>query len=426
MPSIVALLIAVTGLVRLWLELRQRACLARQRLERPPEWSDEMSMRRAIDGALKRTRIAVLGIIAETSAALFLATYGIEALARSPLLASAPAALAAVAVASLILLIMGTIRRVVEGANVFGVDASMGRGRPPILLFLRDSFARLLASSIVILPLLVAAAMLMENQAPMWWLTTWAVWLGLLVLELWMRPLIQTRLLYTAAPMTDGLLSARISHLLRRCGLRLTRIEILDASRRTRRANASVHGLGRWKHIYLHDTLLECLGPDEIVAVVAHEAGHARRRHVLQMLGAQAVLGLSGAIGFSIVVFDLEGSMAERLGIIALLVAPAAFLLRPLLLWMSRRFELEADAFAAAHVGSVPMIRALERLYAVNAGVAAADGLYAAFHASHPIARERLGHLRSIPGCPASLLMPASNSSQGIDARPDLSQPSSR
>ena len=170
------------------------------------------------------------------------------------------------------------------------------------------------------------------------------------------------------------------------------------ASRRTRRANASVHGLGRQKHIYLHDTLIQRLGADEILAVVAHEAGHARLSHVQQYLAALAILGLAAALAISVLYDRLDGSVAERLAMIILLIPSASFCVRPILFKLSRRFEYEADAFAADRIGPQPMIRALEQLYASNAGVPSADTLYVAFHASHPVACHRLASLRLLEG----------------------------
>jgi STE24 endopeptidase len=294
---------------------------------------------------------------------------------------------------ALFLLSMGAVRRAADAANVFIVDAAIGLGRPGTLRFLSDTLMRLIVTSIVNLPLLIAAALLMESRSPMWWLAAWAIWLMLVMLDLALRPLVQTRLLYTATRLHNESLAAQIAHLLMRCGLRLASVQVLDASSRTRRANASVHGLGRQKHIYLHDTLLERLRPNEILAVVAHEAGHARHRHVLQHLAVLAMLGFAAAAGASVLLERLGATTAEQLAMIVLLTPSLGFLARPIMFKLSRRFEYEADAFSAAHVGAPAMAHALERLYVANAGVPESDPLYAAFHASHPGPRERLGRL---------------------------------
>jgi STE24 endopeptidase len=391
-------LIVLTAMLRIWLELRQRACLRRQQLDVPPTWSNPAAMRRVIDGALLRTTITILGILAEAALALILATQGIGLLAGSEPRASMSPVVGTIALSMIIMLLFGIIRKAVEATSIFFVDASLGLGRPPVLLFLRDSLAKLLVTSAVFVPTLIAAAVLAEAGAPMWEVITWAIWLTLLTLDLILRPLVQTRLLYAATPMQDGVLATRISQLLKSCGLELGSVEILDASRRTRRANASVHGLGRQKHIYLHDTLIQRLGTDEIVAVVAHEAGHARLAHLPQYLAAHAALGFAAALATSVLYAGLDGSVAERLAMIVLLIPSGSFYVRPILFGISRRFEYEADAYAAARVGPQPMVHALEELYASNAGVPTADSLYALFHASHPVASKRLAHLRMLEG----------------------------
>jgi STE24 endopeptidase len=387
-------LIVLTAMLRIWLELRQRACLVQQQSGVPPTWSNPAAMRRVIDGALRRSTITILGILAEAALALVLAIQGIGLLARSEPLASMSPVVGTIALSIIIMLLFGIIRKAVEATSVFFVDASIGLGRPPVLLFLRDSLAKLLVTSVVFVPTLIAAAVLAEAGVPMWGVLTWTIWLTLLTLDLTFRPFVQTRLFYAATPLRDETLASRIAQLLKNCGLELGSVEVLDASRRTRRANASVHGLGRQKHIYLHDTLIQRLGADEILAVVAHEAGHARLSHVQQYLAALAALGLAAALAISVLYDSLDGPVAERLAMIILLIPSASFCVRPILFKLSRRFEYEADAFAADRIGPQPMVRALEQLYASNAGVATADSLYALFHASHPVACQRLARLR--------------------------------
>lgn len=396
MNSLIIALIVLTGALRIWLELRQRVCLLRQRSESPPVWADDAFQIRALGGALRRVNIAILGALAETALALLLAVAGIRAIASSEPLTNLPPVALAVTLSALVLLSTGAVRRAGDAANVFFVDAAIGLGRPSVSTFLADSFMRLIVTSIVTLPLLVAVAFLIEARVPNWWIAAWAIWLTLLTLDLALRPVIQTRLLYSASALQDEALAGRIAQLLKQCGLTLGLVQVLDASRRTRRANASVHGLGREKHIYLHDTLLERLGPDEVLAVVAHEAGHARHRHVLQHLAALAMVGLAAAIGVSVLRDHLPTSTAEQLALIVLLMPSAGFLARPIMLGLSRRFEYEADAFAAAHAGSTDMVRALKELYAANAGVPTSDRVYAAFHASHPAPHQRLGKLEQL------------------------------
>lgn len=394
MTSLVIGLILLSGGLRVWLNVRQHACMVRQRSKDPPAWSDAASVSRAIDGALGRVRIAVLGVLAETALALLLAAVGIEAMVRAGRsLDIAPIALA-ITPAALVLLSMGTIRTAVEAANVFVVDASLGLGKPAVPLFLADAGKKLVVASVLMLPLLAAVAVLIESDPRLWWLLAWALWLGAVAFELCMRPTIEMRMLHSASRLHDPQLEARIAHLLKQCGLRLGQVRVLDASRRTRRANASVQGIGRLRHILLHDTLFERLDHGAILAVIAHEAGHVRMQHLLRYLAALAGLGLAAAAGFAVLRTHLGTSTAQQLAMIVLLAKSGAIFLRPLVTGLARRFEYEADAFAAAQVGAPALIRALERLYAVNANVAAGDRLHALFYATHPAPRERLARLR--------------------------------
>lgn len=390
--------VALVGAFRIWLELRQRANLFRQRHESVPEWADAAGIDRAIAGALSRSSIAIAGIVAETALALVLSTMGIPALGQSQQLASLWPVVGAVALSALCLLMLGTVRRAVELANVLFVDASLGLGRPPLPILVRDTFTKVLIVSVSTLPLLIAAAITIEARMASWWIAVWGFWLGLLVLDHALRPQVMTHLLYAATPLADEALAARIGQVLRGCGLVLGRVMVLDASRRTRRANASVHGVGPQKQIYLHDMLLDRLKPAEILAVVAHEAGHVQHGHALRLLTAQAMLGFAAAFAAAVLCDTLDGSTAERLGLIVVLAPTMAFLARPVLFGLSRRFEYEADAFAAAHTSPRLMGCALKRLYAANSGVATSDYLHGAFHATHPVARDRLARLRAHEG----------------------------
>lgn len=398
MRALVVGAVVVSAILRLWLEQRQRRQLRALEVDTPPPWLDRAALERAIGAAISRSRIADIGIVAEVVGSILLVVSGLDSFHAAGQRLGVPASAAAVALPAVVLLSIGLIRRCIEIAGLFLVDAPMGLGRPPIGLLVRDTLTRLVVTSMVYVPVLAVAATLLERGEPMWWLAAWIVWLALIVVDHALRPLVQTRLFYTAQPLEDQALAARIGHLLRRSGLRLGEVQVLNASRRTRRANASLHGLGPTKHIFLHDTLLKRLGPEEVLAVVGHEVGHARHRHIPKHLAALAMLGLAGAAGLAMAVAGVQASSGERLALSALLLQPAAFLSRPALLGLSRRFEVEADAFAAAHVGASPMIRALESLYLMNAGVPALDPVYTLFHAAHPAAAERLTCLQARAG----------------------------
>lgn len=396
MREIAVTLILLSAAVRVWLEGRQQRCLIAQRFSEAPPWTEHGTFLRAIDGAISRSRIAAAGILAEALVMLALATAGLSAISKLESIMALGPVLGAVVLGAVVLLSVGCVRRTVEAGNTFLVDTALGLGRPPIGLFLADTFTRMLAASWVAVPLLTIAAFFLETRHPAWWLFAWGSWLLLTALDTAVRPLVMSRLLYQASPLDNEALARRIGALLGSCGLQLGRVSVLDASRRTRRANASVHGLGRTKHIFLHDTLLDHLSENEVLAVVAHEAGHARLMHLWRQLLMLAILGLGAAGAFSIVAGNGSLATPEKIGLMTIVVSSAGFLVRPVVLAQSRRFEFEADEFAARKLGPRPMIGALERLYAANAGGWLIDVYFTAFHASHPPASKRLGRLQEI------------------------------
>jgi STE24 endopeptidase len=179
---------------------------------------------------------------------------------------------------------------------------------------------------------------------------------------------------------------------------------VMDGSRRSSHGNAYFTGFGRTKRIVFFDTLLGALSPAEIEAVLAHELGHFRRRHIAKRLALVAATTLGG--------FALLGWVSTQPWFYAGLGAPAGsnavalvlFLLaapvftqffRPLGAWLSRRHEFEADAFAAEHADAEALVRALVKLYRDNASTLTPDPLYSAWHHSHPPALARVARLES-------------------------------
>ncbi|HEY0835520.1 MAG TPA: M48 family metalloprotease, partial [Azospirillum sp.] len=191
----------------------------------------------------------------------------------------------------------------------------------------------------------------------------------------------------------DARLAGRLQRLLERCGLRLAEVRVIDASRRTRRANASVVGFGSARRIMLHDTLLERLDADEIEAVVAHEAGHARHRHITRYLAGMGITGLAAFAALAWLGPALGASVGERLALFVLALPLVGLFLRPLAVAVLRGWEYQADAFAVRRTSAAALGRALTKLYAANANAPSGDPLHAAFHAAHPEPAQRLGRL---------------------------------
>jgi len=205
-------------------------------------------------------------------------------------------------------------------------------------------------------------------------------------------------------PLADGPLRARIEALLGRCGFATKGVFVIDGSTRSSHGNAYFTGFGRAKRIVFFDTLVERISPDETEAVLAHELGHYKLRHIakrllwsaIASLGAFALLAwLAQADWFyrGLYVPPSQGRPGVALTLFFLVLPVFTFLLTPLGAWYSRKHEFEADAYAASHASAADLVRALVKLYQDNAATLTPDPLHSAFYDSHPPAASRVARL---------------------------------
>ncbi|GAB6068038.1 M48 family metallopeptidase [Methylothermus subterraneus] len=290
--------------------------------------------------------------------------------------------------------------------QTFVVEEKFGFNRTTFAQFVKDLSLQAILGLVLGAPLVALVLWVMEHAGQSWWLLAWAILMGFSLLMSWAWPTWIAPLFNRFTPLEDTELKARIQRLLERCGFHSQGIFVMDGSRRSGHGNAYFTGLGRYKRIVFFDTLLAALDPEELEAVLAHELGHFKRRHVLKLLLVNA--------GLSFISLALLGWLAgetwfyQGLGVprpsaaaailLFILIAPVfgAFL-KPILAAVQRSYEFEADAFAASLTRSEALIRALVKLYRDNAATLTPDPLYAAFHYSHPPAAIRIAHLKRTP-----------------------------
>lgn len=273
-----------------------------------------------------------------------------------------------------------------------------------------DRLKSFLLSAALGLPLLALLLQWVHWAGPLWWWWSWLTLVAFQTILLVVAPMLILPLFNRFNPLPEGPLKDRLWALAARTGFRARAIEVMDGSRRSRHANAFFTGLGRFRKIVLYDTLLNQLGEPEVEAVLAHEIGHARRRHLVKMAAVMAPLTLAGfalvawlahqpwffaAFGFN------TPSLAVAFLLFALLADTVTFWILPLTRHLTRRFEFEADAFAAKAVGTAqPLIEALRVLHRKNLSNLTPHPWYSTFHYSHPTLIERERALRAIPpGC---------------------------
>jgi STE24 endopeptidase len=248
-------------------------------------------------------------------------------------------------------------------------------------------------------PVLAAILWIMERMGPAWWLWAWAVTTLFSVFTAWIYPTVLAPLFNKFTPLPDGDLKESILDLARRIGFRAGGLFVMDASRRTAHGNAYFTGLFRQKRIVLFDTLLEAMGPKQVVAVLAHELGHFKLHHVRWAIVRS--VAMSGLVFYALSLclplesfysaFFLEKTSYGALAVFGLWFGLVSFLLQPLTNALSRRHEFAADAFAlesgatAGELGeALRMLREKSRLLPLS------HPLYSRVYHSHPPLLERL------------------------------------
>lgn len=400
------LALAAGTLLQLWLLSRQLRHVAAHRGAVPAEFSDRISLeahQKAADytlakGAVARLEIvfgALLLLVWTLGGGLDLLLGAWQRLGLNPRFSGIGVIFSVLFVSSLLDLPFSLWR-------TFRIEASFGFNRTTPAQFVKDL---LLGAGLGIIlggPLLWVILWLMDSAGPYWWLAAWAVWMGFTLTLSWAYPRLIAPLFNRFAPLEEGEMRRRIQQLLQRCGFHSDGIYVMDGSKRSSHGNAYFTGLGNNKRIVFFDTLLKSLTPDEMEAVLAHELGHFRRRHVLKQMLLMALLSLAGLSllgwlsGQPWFYTDLGVSHPSHAAALMLfmLIAPVFTLFfAPLGSYLSRRHEFEADDYAVAQASGEHLVRALVKLYQDNASTLTPDPLYSMFHDSHPPAPVRIQHI---------------------------------
>ena len=290
----------------------------------------------------------------------------------------------------------------------FRIEERFGFNKMTLSLWLADLFKGALVGALIGLPIAALVLWLMGAAGPAWWLWAWGVWMVFNLLALVLYPTVIAPLFNKFEPLSDEALKARVNALMQRCGFAAKGLFVMDGSKRSAHANAYFTGFGAAKRVVFFDTLLKQLSPEEIDAVLAHELGHYKRRHILKRIVLMFALSLAG--------FALLGWVSSQawfysgLGVtpsmdtpndalallLFMMVVPLfTFFLSPLMAQLSRKHEFEADAYAVEHTSGPDLASALLKLYKDNASTLTPDPVYARFYYSHPPASERLSRLQA-------------------------------
>jgi len=294
--------------------------------------------------------------------------------------------------------------------RTFNIEARYGFNKITLKLYVLDALKGLVLSAVIGVPLLLATFWLMAQMGTYWWLYVWLMWLGFSLLMMAIYPNFIAPLFNKFKPLQDESLKARIEALLSRCGFKSSGLFVMDGSTRSSHGNAYFTGFGKTKRIVFFDTLIERLTPSEIEAVLAHELGHFKRKHIYKMIITQflltlIILAVMGWVinqpwfyaGLGVGVGASAPQVAVALLLFFLVLPVFTFWLTPLGSMRSRKHEFEADAYAASQTRAEDLISALVKLYRDNAATLTPDPLHSAVYDSHPPASIRIAHLRAFP-----------------------------
>jgi STE24 endopeptidase len=392
--------------VQFWLSGRQKKYVLQHREQVPTAFSSRVPLeahQKAADYTITKSKLHDIDSVVGMVFLLLLTLGGGISLVfdfwstfdLSPLMASLSA------VAS-IFVIMTLVEMPFSLYQTFVVEEKFGFNKNTVPQFLKDQLLSITLTMAIGMPILALILWVMDSIGELWWLYAWGIIISFSLLMSWLFPTVIAPLFNKFTPMEDGALKERIQGLLQRCGFNSQGIFIMDGSRRSGHGNAYFTGLGNNKRIVFFDTLVNSLDEEELEAVLAHELGHFKCKHVIKMLVTSSIMTL---ISFAILGWLItQNWFFEGLGVtspsnasallVFMLVSPVfTTFMQPISAYFQRKFEFEADDFATRHAQGSKMISGLVKLYEENASTLTPDPLYSAFHYSHPPAAIRIAHI---------------------------------
>ena len=416
-PLVFATLLLAGLALRLWLASRQIRHVARHRGAVPAAFAGRITLaahQKAADYTIAKARFGLLEMALATAAVLgWTLLGGLDALNQALLAWLGGGMVQQLALLAAFALVSGAIDLPAQLYQTFRLEQRFGFNQMTPRLWLADLLKSTLLGAVIGLPIAALMLWLMGAAGRLWWLWAWGAWMGFNLLLMVVFPVFIAPLFNKFQPLEDESLKARVTALMQRCGFAAKGLFVMDGSRRSAHANAYFTGFGAAKRVVFYDTLLKQLAPGEVEAVLAHELGHFKHKHIARRLAGMFAISLAGfallgwlsARGWfytglgvqpNLMLPGVPGSAPnDGLALLLFLLAAPVFtvFLTPLLARISRRHEFQADAYAAAQANGVDLASALLKLYQDNASTLTPDPVYARFYYSHPPATERLARL---------------------------------
>lgn len=410
LSALFACTVALGLLVKFWLSSRQIRHVAQHRHQVPAAFAQTISLaahQKAADYTVAKARLGLLEMALGAAVLLgWTLLGGLSTLNQYLIELLGVGMLQQLALLGAFVLISGVVDLPLSLYQTFVLEERFGFNKMTPKLWLLDLVKGVAMGALIGLPLAALILWMMGATGGLWWLWAWCVWMGFNLLLMVIYPTLIAPLFNKFTPLEDETLKTRVTALMQRCGFSAKGLFVMDGSKRSAHANAYFTGFGAAKRVVFYDTLLSKLNPAEVDAVLAHELGHFKHKHIVKRIVSMFVMSLAG--------FALLGYLAQQswfytgLGVMPNLTGPKdalalllfmlampvfSFFISPVFAQFSRQHEFEADAYAVGHTSGADLASALLKMYEDNASTLTPDPVYVAYYYSHPGASERLARM---------------------------------
>jgi len=292
--------------------------------------------------------------------------------------------------------------------STFRIENKYGFNTMTVKLWIADLIKSTLISTILMSLILSVSFWIIQASSDYWWLFVWGFFFAFSLFMMFISPYVIEPLFNKFTPLEGDGLEGKIRGLMEKTGIKVSRVFKIDASKRSHHTNAYFTGIGKVKRIVLFDTLLNKMTQSEVLAVLSHEVGHWKKKHILKRIIFIELMSFIGAyLSFRVLKADFladifgmqDVTFFVKLIILGFLFSIISFPFIPLSSYFSRKHEYEADRFAAALTSDPEsMATSLIKLSKDNLSNLHPHPLYAKFYYSHPPVVERVNKLRQAAG----------------------------
>jgi STE24 endopeptidase len=400
-------------LLKLWLATRQIRHVAQHRAAVPAAFAERITLaahQKAADYTIAKSRLGILELAFGAVVLLGWTLLGGLDILNQALLAWLGAGLSQqLGLLLSFVVIGGMIDLPFSLYGTFVLEEKFGFNKITWKLWLVDAIKGAFVGALIGLPIAALILWLMGAAGDLWWLWAWCVWMGFNLLLLLIYPTFIAPLFNKFEPLADESLKERVTKLMNRCGFTAKGLFVMDGSKRSAHANAYFTGFGASKRVVFFDTLLKSLTPGEVDAVLAHELGHFKHKHIIKRIVSMFAMSLVGfallgflsnqlwfylGLGVRPITVDIQGANSALALLLFMMAIPVfTVFISPLMAQVSRKHEFEADAYAVSQTQASDLKNALLKLYEDNASTLTPDPLFVKFYYSHPPASERLARM---------------------------------